>query len=858
MKNEKWQMNRVFYNSDAGIVRTGEQIGAGGEGAVFEVQGRCDLAAKIYHLPPTTEKAEKLLALSRLGTGRLYKLSAWPVDVLRSQPGGDVAGFVMKRINEGREVHQLHSPKSRLQSFPEASWAFLIYVAANIVRAITTVHEHGFVIGDVNPKNILVSRSATVFLLDCDSFQVSAGGKSYRCEGGFPEYTPPELQGRAFGAIDRQPEHDYFGLAVAIFQLLFLGRHPFSGLYLGAGEMPLERAIRERRFAYGVDSESRQMKQPPGALSMEAVPKPIADLFRRAFLSATAAERPGPQEWIAPLESLTKSLKMCDLHSGHHFCRELSECPWCGIETGVRIRLFNFPRTGRDRGHFKLDEVWQEISSISPPPAPPPIRAVEFQEPSHLGLKAMRERRWDLVLAIVFAFVAGFTIGLTTSSVLLLSLAAIGVIGIATGKGLLFFRFKNSKSLSPVAEEIQTVMREADENVRELEKKWKEQATDERFINKFSELQNRKETYERIPRIRQVRLDVLEAKGDDVTHRARIAVEKEIDDLRHSLEHELRSGAFYLSRVKSQIEESRQRLLPSLLNEQQTLAQAAKDWEVATRRNGRKLVILILIIAFFVGSSFRPEVRYETQTPPVIKEGSKAPVRGDAQPEEPGTTEKAERGMRVYPAGTSPRAIELYEQGAGLVSKARFVEAVTVLEKAVKDDTRIAVAWQQLGYAHYRLGNLEESFKASSRAVTLMKTFGSLYNLGLVHDARKNWREAKWTFSRAVEYCGAGDWNESCSVAYDKLARSIHELWEAKMTIRELEKSLDREPNLSYERFKLALLYLWSGDHAAAERHYRMLMGKNRKLAQELAKLMRKFTTKITKIEQKTQKEAEC
>src|SRR5262245_5687036 len=222
-------MNRRFYNSDAEKVRTGEQIGAGGEGIVYEVQGRRDLAAKIYHDRLSAEKAEKLLALSRLGSGRLFRLSAWPMDVLRSEPDGDVVGFSMKRINDGREVHTLHSPRSRLQSFPEASWAFLIYVAANIVRAITTIHEHGFVIGDVNPKNILVSKNATVFLLDCDSFQVSTDGKSYRCEGGFPEYTPPELQGMAFGEVDRKPEHDYFGLAVAIFQLLFLGRHPFSG-----------------------------------------------------------------------------------------------------------------------------------------------------------------------------------------------------------------------------------------------------------------------------------------------------------------------------------------------------------------------------------------------------------------------------------------------------------------------------------------------------------------------------------------------------------------------------------------------------------------------------------------------------
>ena len=177
----------VFHTSQSDIIRLGPRIGAGAEGVIYEIQDRSDLVAKVYHEPPP-EKAEKLVVLSRLGNERLFNFSAWPVSTLFD---GEVIGFVMKKISQAEEVHTLHTPKSRLQKFPEASWAFLIYVAANIARAVAAVHEHGIVIGDLNPKNILVTRKATVYLLDVDSFQVSAGGKTYRCEGGFPEYTPP-------------------------------------------------------------------------------------------------------------------------------------------------------------------------------------------------------------------------------------------------------------------------------------------------------------------------------------------------------------------------------------------------------------------------------------------------------------------------------------------------------------------------------------------------------------------------------------------------------------------------------------------------------------------------------------------
>ena len=350
-----------IYNSQRESIVLGEKIGSGGEGTVYHIEGRADLVAKIYHHPPAPEKAEKLIALAQLGNERLLKMAAWPVDVLRDRPDGNVIGFVMKKIGQAAEVHALHSPKSRLKKFPEASWAFLLHVATNIVRAVATMHEHGFVIGDVNPKNILVTRQATVCLLDCDSFQFAAAGKTYRCEGGFPEYTPPELQGLPFADVDRTPEHDCFGLAVVIFQLLFLGRHPFSGRYLGAGEMPLERAIRELRFAYGDDAPTRHMQPPPGTLPLAAIPPELLALFRRAFLER---DRPNPAEWLAALEPFSKTLKTCALHNGHHYFAELTACPWCDLEARAGVRLFNFKVGAQRQTPFLLEELWGEIAKL--------------------------------------------------------------------------------------------------------------------------------------------------------------------------------------------------------------------------------------------------------------------------------------------------------------------------------------------------------------------------------------------------------------------------------------------------------------------------------------------------------------
>ena len=73
----------------------------------------------------------------------------------------------------------------------------------------------------------------------------------FPCEVGVAHFTPPELAGRNLHELQRTTNHDCFGLAVLIFHLLFLGRHPYAGRFLGIEDMPIERAIHEHRFAFG-------------------------------------------------------------------------------------------------------------------------------------------------------------------------------------------------------------------------------------------------------------------------------------------------------------------------------------------------------------------------------------------------------------------------------------------------------------------------------------------------------------------------------------------------------------------------------------------------------------------------------
>jgi DNA-binding helix-hairpin-helix protein with protein kinase domain len=369
-----------LFAADGRRVELGAPIGRGGEGAVFEVAGQPGLVAKVYHQQPSAEQEAKLLAMARLCTARLLELTAWPVATLHLRAAGPVRGLLMPRA-DGKAIHLLYSPKSRLNAFPAASWAFLVAAAANLARAIAVVHEHGHVVADVNHGNALVGPRATMRLIDCDSFQVRDGERVFLCAVGVGPYVPPELQGRSLHVL-RTPNHDAFGLAVLLFQLLFLGRHPFSGRFLGAGDMPLETAIRELRFAYGAAAARHQMRPPPATPPLAFASPPVAALFERAFSAAGVRDggRPAAAEWIEPLARLGQELRGCARNPAHEYWRALPECPWCPLETAARTVFFDLFRMRPWLGAAisDLGTLWTQIVAVRPPAPYAPLVAPVF------------------------------------------------------------------------------------------------------------------------------------------------------------------------------------------------------------------------------------------------------------------------------------------------------------------------------------------------------------------------------------------------------------------------------------------------------------------------------------------------
>lgn len=332
----------------------------GGEGAVFDVLNDPGKVAKLYNKLQSRERCDKLRAMAKLCSPDLLKIAAWPTATLNAGNPGSIDGILMPRIADFLEIHHLYSVAQRKKDFPDADWGFLLHTAKNCAIAFESVHSHGHVVGDVNQKNVMVSRKGIVALVDCDSFQVAEGPRIYRCGVGVPEYTPPELQGKSFATLDRTANHDLFGLAVLVFHLLMMGRHPFSGVPLIQADIPIEKAIAEGYYAYTRDTVSARLKPPPHVPPVTMLDPSILDLFERAF---TTPRRPTASDWRGALDRAMGQLIRCKNDPRHSYLPAAGACPWCAMIATSRLMFF-LPKPGATT-NFRPEDLQDLLNRLS-------------------------------------------------------------------------------------------------------------------------------------------------------------------------------------------------------------------------------------------------------------------------------------------------------------------------------------------------------------------------------------------------------------------------------------------------------------------------------------------------------------
>ena len=319
--------------------------GATGEGTVYGIAGRPDLAAKVFHagLNGLADKLEKVAAMTgSTPPGAVQPdgliVLAWPQHLLAD--GSGPVGFVMPRIDTTTavELHTVSNPSNRADPMPSepqwtrhATWGHLVNVAANLCLAVEAVHRVEAVIGDFQERNILVSDTTQVTLVDCDSMQFTdVTGKRFLCPVGRPEFTAPELIGLNLRQQPREKTSDLFALAIHIHQLLMAGNHPFlRGQWIGTGDRPEVLTLASSGdWAGGPNS---RLRTHPAAPPVTFLPPEMQQFFVRAFTDGATdpTARPTATEWRTALMRIR--LLTCP-RGTHQIPTGCAACPWCGID----------------------------------------------------------------------------------------------------------------------------------------------------------------------------------------------------------------------------------------------------------------------------------------------------------------------------------------------------------------------------------------------------------------------------------------------------------------------------------------------------------------------------------------------
>lgn len=487
---------KPLYDSAGSRILLTKKIGSGGEGDVYGVHDPLhqNVVAKIYHKPLSADKQEKLLLMARGCNDELKAISAWPTDVLYSRPGGPVVGFLMPKIEGCEPVHKAYGPTHRKEIFPNADWRFLVRTAKNLAAAFFVIHKFGYVIGDVNEGNILVSDKACVRLIDCDSFQVRKDNRLFYCEVGVAQFTPPEIQKLKHFRMERTPNHDNFGLAILIFELLFLGRHPFSGVYEGKDDMPLEKAIAGFRFAYSANSSKKQIAPPPNSVGLDIVPGQVAGLFEGAFTESGAQPggRPEAGDWWDALSLLELRMRQCSADSVHHHYSGLARCPWCTLEEKSGLLLFlSIDRISK----IDLRREWQKAEAIVPPGPLPTVNPAKYlltPEPLSRDVRRALDRR------VFCQFVAAGVIAVCT--VLVVGEAIIDYLLLLPAVLILVILFLLQGGANAEMGRRRLGLRTARHIWDLWYKKWTTEASDTAFNKELSHLRELKLKYENIDR----------------------------------------------------------------------------------------------------------------------------------------------------------------------------------------------------------------------------------------------------------------------------------------------------------------------------------------------------------------------
>ena len=338
-------MKKYFLEDGSKIlIDDTKPIGSGGEGSVFKLAKNPNILVKIYSeraLERMPDIEVKIKAMVHKKPGLLdyngLTIIAWPSYVVYDE-FNKFQGYLMKRVQAKNQLSHVITPGLQKAKFPNITYYDRVVIAINLAKVMGFLHQNDTIIGDINTSDFFVYPGFEIGVVDTDSFQFSSNQKLFHCKVFTPDYTAPEVleaKKKYTQEIKRIPNHDNYGLAILIFQILMYGVHPFSARIknvLGFDGNAINYTMEKEIFPYNY--QGTNIIPPKNAMPFSFLPKHIQELFNRAFQKHALSnnDRPTTEEWVKELKVLKDSLKKCKKDKTHFYPSHFQKCPICARE----------------------------------------------------------------------------------------------------------------------------------------------------------------------------------------------------------------------------------------------------------------------------------------------------------------------------------------------------------------------------------------------------------------------------------------------------------------------------------------------------------------------------------------------
>lgn len=338
--------------------RLGREIGRGGQGAVFAVEGEV-LAVKL--LWDRSERAPERLRdqLAMVGRLPLEDLAvARPLEQLRAPH----VGYLMELFTGMVPLRSLMRPPQDVDSV--VRWYFQggglrrrLRVLARAAEVLAELHGRGLVYVDPAPDNVFVSEAADAWevrLIDTDNLRPSTSpGRALFTPG----YGAPEIVRGTGAATSLSDAHAF---AVLAFETLTL-THPLLGDMVQRGEPELEDRALAGELPWVDDPDDDRNRASTGIPRDLILSDNLRDIFEKTFGAGRndPTARPGVARWAEYLHRAADRTLVCRACGGtFYFNRDA--CPWCDERRPpfvIAAVLLWDPATLRNRGGGEVDEI---------------------------------------------------------------------------------------------------------------------------------------------------------------------------------------------------------------------------------------------------------------------------------------------------------------------------------------------------------------------------------------------------------------------------------------------------------------------------------------------------------------------